>query len=93
MGLLGERKKKLTMIFSQRGEEGPAGWIEAEGSFPATSPCHSFQELKHLHLYALKLIYGGNYILACQLWSHKTKFIGITCLERATQDLSWRNNK
>lgn len=34
---------------------------------------------KHLHLYALNLIYGGNYILACQLSSHKTKFIGITC--------------
>lgn len=42
--------------------------------FPIAAP-----GTKHLHLYALNLIYGGNYILACQLSSHKTKFIGITC--------------
>ena len=42
--------------------------------FPIAAP-----RTKHLHLYALNLIYGGNYILACQLSSHKTKFIGITC--------------
>ena len=66
----------FSLVEKQRGELSPEpGALAGASHLPIAAT-----GTKHLHLYALNLIYGGNYILACQLSSHKTKFIGITCL-------------